>query len=281
MSHAETRTLRLVYDGDCPLCQGIVNGLVRMDLVALERTKAFQDYEGETAEHLWDAGIRNEIAVLDEASGSIRSGVDGLLWILRASWAGPLVALAALPPFRWLTRIGYRLVAYNRHLLAPKDPTRIRCACDADFHLGYRLGLLAIEGLFVLAAVIAFASTFSEGPLLGRPEVRNAFLGVLGLAVVVVLPALRLPRERAFDWVGHLAVAAAEAAVALLPAVVLSRWLAGAVLSSVQAASVLLAILVLGWSLAARRRAVRFLFAAPAAGGAVGAAPQPRTPHSP
>src|SRR6185295_19773665 len=102
--------------------------------------------------------------------------------------------------------------------------------CDADFHLGYRLGLLAIEGLFVLAMVIAFAATFSEGPLLGRPEVRSALRGVLGLAVVVVLPALRLSRERAFDWVGHLAVAAAEAAVALLPAVVLSRWLAGAVL---------------------------------------------------
>jgi hypothetical protein len=191
------------------------------------------------------------------------------------------VALAALPPLGWLARVGYRLVAYNRHLLAPKDPTRIRCACDADFHLGYRLGLLALATVFTLGTAAAFASTLSHGLLAEGPSVLGYVLAVLGLSIVVALPALRLPRERAFDWLGHVAVVAAEAAVALWPAVVLSRWVEGAVLQAVQAASILLVLVVFSWSSAVRMRAMRFVLTAPVQATPVPVARESRPPPSP
>lgn len=259
MSLEESNALRLVYDGDCPLCQGIVNGLARLGLVGPERTKPFQDYQGETSERLWDAGIRNEIAVLEETTGTIRSGVDGLIWILRSSWARPIVALAALPPFLWLARSGYALVAYNRHLLAPKDPARIRCACNADFRPGYRLALLVPALVFALAVAIAFASSVAPAEPVVQSEGKRfpfVLLALAGAWVAAALVGLRGPRERAFDWLGHLVLAADLGAVALLPAVILARYLDGPVLRAVQIGAVGVAVLAVSGSLSRRVRAM-------------------------
>ena len=204
---------RLAYDGDCPLCVGMVGMLARARLVPGDRIRAYQDYEGELAGRLWDAGIRNEIAVVDETSGEIRSGVDGLVWILRSSWARPIVAVLALPPLLAITRACYRVVAYNRHLLAPKDPARMRCACDADFHLGYRVALLA--------PALAFPITIA---FLALP-VSLAALACAAGAIAAAVGLRGMSRERAFDWLGHVVLALDAAAIALLPALVLSHYL--------------------------------------------------------
>ena len=65
----------LVFDGDCPVCVSTVEALEKAGLVPAARRRAYQAFEGDVSARLWDAGIRNEIAVLDESTGVIESGV--------------------------------------------------------------------------------------------------------------------------------------------------------------------------------------------------------------
>jgi predicted DCC family thiol-disulfide oxidoreductase YuxK len=269
MDDASPTDLVLVYDGDCSMCRGVVRALASANLVPPERTRAFQDQTGELAERLERAGIRNEMAVLDLARGEIRSGVDGFVWILRATWARPLVAVAAWPPLAPILRVAYRTIAYNRSILAPKDPGRIRCACDADFRLGYRLVLLVALVALALALAAAFGATLARSGAQAS-ERALALRFAAALAAAWLVPAARaatLPRERAFEWLGHLAVAAALGALLLAPAALLGRWIEGRPLLAAQIAALAVAAAATARSLARRARAAGVALAWVAAWG--------------
>lgn len=230
----------LVYDGDCPLCIAAVNALARAGLVARDAVRAYQDLDGDVAARLWEAGIRNEMAAYDPASGEVWSGVRALLRATRGSRLRPLVRVLELPPVTALLSLGYRLVSYNRRILAPREPGPVRCACDPDFHLGYRLGLVA---LLLATAVLLTLLLGVTLPL--RPEpvpaMRSA-LDMLVLAgsgwVVLMLLALRLPFERYVTWLGHLAVTMNAGLLVQVPGMLLSLVLAGPALGAVQVLSV-------------------------------------------
>jgi hypothetical protein len=71
----------LVYDGDCPMCDRASALAVRL-FPGRPARQPFQSFTGETAGRLDAAEIRNEMAVLDPATGEIRSGIPGFLWLL-------------------------------------------------------------------------------------------------------------------------------------------------------------------------------------------------------
>ena len=133
----------LVYDGDCSMCRKLSALAERRWLVGDARRLPHDAFQGETADRLTRAGIHNELAVIDEGSGEIRSGYDGILWLLERGMLRHLVPLLGFGPIRWLLRHDYRLVAYNRRILAP--PARsVTCACDPDMHVGYRWAFIVV-----------------------------------------------------------------------------------------------------------------------------------------
>lgn len=237
----------LVYDGDCPLCVAAVNTLARAGLVARDAMRPYQDLEGEVAELLWEAGIRNEMAAYDPASGRVRTGVRALLHAMRTSRLGPVVRLLGLPPITALLSLGYRLVSYNRRILAPREPGTVRCACDPDFHAGYRIGLVAI---LIAAAVLLTLLLGVTLPLRADPAsaVQSAtdMLVVAGSGwVALMLLALRLPFERYVTWLGHLAVTMVVGLLVQVPGMLLALVLDGTPLTVVQGLSVLASFTVM------------------------------------
>lgn len=249
----------VVYDGDCSFCVGTARWLSATGLVPRARLRAYQDLEAPLAERAWSAGVRNELVALDPGSERGRAGVRGILWALEGSRARPFARLAARWPFVGALSVAYRLVAYNRRVLAPRDPRRrVECACEPDFHAGYRAALVALLALG--AAALAFAAgSVSELPW--RPVASAGARGLEALVVlgggwpVAALLALRLPAGRRADGIGQLAVAAALGALTFAPYVLVAVLGGGADQHALLALSTAVSATVVAGSL--HRRALR------------------------
>jgi predicted DCC family thiol-disulfide oxidoreductase YuxK len=220
----------LVYDGDCPMCRTFSELARWRWLVGDAGTMRHDAFEGEEAARLEAAGIRNELAVLDRTTGEIRSGYDGIVWLLQEGRVPWLAALLAFPPVRWLLRHDYRLVAYNRRILAPPR-RRAACACDPDLHRGYRwafivaallwTGLIAAAGGYAFWTTGCFWGDIPAGPAGAGHTPWTGPLVPLGWLALAPL-ALLLPSPRGLDHLGHLAWTYAAMVLPLLGAVLLT-----------------------------------------------------------
>ncbi len=246
----------LVYDGDCPLCD-------RMSAFALrflpgEIRQPLQDFSAETADRLDAAGIRNEMAVLAPASGEIRSGVPGLLWLLRGTASPILAPLARLldrPLFRGPLTVLYRLFSFNRRILAPPlaRPAGFRCACDPDDRPGYQLALIALllglalilTALFGAAVAAGTGIEGIESPRRGALQMVIAAGSGWVLLLLALFTALGLPRDLRLRFAGHLGMVMIRGLLVLVPAMLLSLVLSGTVLAVVFGLSVTASFLLM------------------------------------
>jgi predicted DCC family thiol-disulfide oxidoreductase YuxK len=222
----------LVYDGDCPLCNAASAAFVRLRLVRGEDRRPFQEFQGEVRERLLDAGIHNEMAVLDPESGGIRSGFPGFLWLLRETWLAPLARLLDRPLFRGVGDRVYHMVSYNRRILTPPK-SGITCACDPDPSPGYQVALIVLLLAFALVMTALFGAAVARGTGLTTPAL-GAFQMVVAAGsgwVLLFLAALTLPSEVRLPFLGHLGMVMAAGLLVLVPSMLLSLappgpWLA-------------------------------------------------------
>ncbi len=213
----------LVYDGDCPLCQAASAAFVRLRLVGEADSRPFQGFQGEVRERLLDAGIHNEMAVLDPASGDIRTGPAGILWLLRETWLAPLARLLDRPLFRGTLERLYHLVASNRRILTPPK-SNVTCACDPDPRPGYQIALTVLLLTFALGMTALFGAAVATGTGLTTPA-RGAFQMVVAAGsgwVLLFLAALTLPSEVRLPFLGHLGMVMAAGLLVLVPSMLLS-----------------------------------------------------------
>src|SRR5262245_44715111 len=122
----------LVYDGDCPFCTGIARLAVRAGVLPASGPLAFQDADPALAERLRAAGIANEVLVLSRATGELRAGAPGLLWLFDDTRLAPLARPFAHQPLRGALDELYGFVASNRRLFAAPRPRGMACACEPD-----------------------------------------------------------------------------------------------------------------------------------------------------
>ena len=241
----------LVYDGDCSMCAWLSRRSVDLGLVSEEGRRPYQSFEGELALRMEEAGIRNEMLVLEPATGELRAGIDAFLWLVADSRWRPLGRLAALAPVRALLGIAYRTIAYNRRVLAP-PPRGITCACDPDPHAGFRAFFVFVLLAFITAAAWLFGHAASR--VAGG-------IGALPLAVLAVLVGLvllfvfrvRLPPDP-FLLLGNILMVFAAGALVAVPGLALSLLFEGWVARALVGLSLLVGV---GRCLATARRRLR------------------------
>ncbi len=218
----------LAYDGDCPMCLATVGMLESLGLVRPEQLRSNHELDPGELETAQQAGIRNQLVVIDPASGEVRAGSDGLLWIVGDKPGyGALVGLLSLPGLRHLLRFGYEIVSYNRRIISP-PAHQIRCDCEPEVTVGRRLTLIVPAWLFSIVAVAGYGAAAFVGWQLGTAAAGAVFMTVgcytgwllLATAGLVLLPGKRL------DYVAHLSVTMFTGALILLPAIALMPWLA-------------------------------------------------------
>ena len=234
----------LVYDGECSMCESmsalllrVLPGVPGVPGIPGDARRPLQDFPLETAARLDAAGIRNEMAVIAPASGEIRSGIAGILWLLQDTAAAPLARLLDRPLLRGPLTIVYRTISYNRRVLAPPlgRPAGFRCTCDPDDRPGYQLALIAgLLGLALALTVLFGAAVASGTGLESRGRGALQMVIAAGSGWVVLLLALGadigLPRDVRLRFVGHLGMVMVRGLLVLVPSMLLSLVLSGAVL---------------------------------------------------
>ena len=119
-SSAPRPSLVVLYDRDCGLCTATARRLRRWDRHGRLELLPLQDADVADrpglAATVAGLPLKAALHVVDEATGTVRSGGDASLLIGAALPGGWIVrGLGTIPPVRWLVRIGYDVVARNRH----------------------------------------------------------------------------------------------------------------------------------------------------------------------
>ncbi|MFT7677026.1 MAG: putative DCC family thiol-disulfide oxidoreductase YuxK [Planctomycetota bacterium] len=191
----------VVYDGDCFFCRAGVRLLVAVGYTRAADARPFAFYDPDTAARLMRAGIHNELAVLDPGTKEVRSGAVGLLWKLEEGPLWPLAKLLSLPGPKHVCTAAYRLVSFNRRIIAPLPAGQIACACDPDMSFLWRGAFVAL-GLGVAAALaLPYAGMLAAGSAVGVALLAGAGLAtVLAAAVPDGLEAI-LERAGVLAWI--------------------------------------------------------------------------------
>lgn len=96
---------RVLYDGECPLCLGLV-----------DRFGPFISGLGFELGSLQEAGYPLDEMRVVTADGRVYGGADGVVHLVsRVWWGRPLASLTRLPGGMPLARRAYRFVAARRH----------------------------------------------------------------------------------------------------------------------------------------------------------------------
>ncbi len=191
---------------------------------APEQTKANFDLVGPDAEAARQAGIRNQLVVVDPQSGETRAGSDGLLWIIADTPGHKLwTSILGLPVLRQLLRMGYETISYNRRVISPPRH-QITCDCEPEVTVGRRLMLIVPLLLVSLVIAAAFGAAVFVGWNLGAAS-DGALVQMAistGWLVLIVAGLLLLGGMRGLDYVAHLVVTMFAGALILVPAAVLA-----------------------------------------------------------
>lgn len=229
----------LVYDGDCPMCESASALAMRILRLPEERRRAFQSFEGEMSGRLLAAGMQDEMAVIDPASGEIRTGVPGLLGLVRETRAGWVARLLDRPWLHPALSAAYHLIAYNRRTIAPpRRKPAIVCACDPEYRPGWLLALIILLLGFAIGMTALFGAVVDSTTGLSNPA--QMLIAAGSGWVVLFLAALGLPKETRLPFLGHLGMVMAGGLLVLVPSMLLApflnwEWRVGLFLLSVAA----------------------------------------------
>jgi predicted DCC family thiol-disulfide oxidoreductase YuxK len=246
----------LAYDGDCPMCRSTVRLLARYHLVAPEQMRSNHELAGAELQSARDAGIRNQLVVLDRRTGETRSGSDGLLWIVGENPRYRLVArLLGLPVARHALRWGYETISYNRRIISPPGH-QIVCDCEPDVTLARRLMLIVPALIVSNAAIAVFGATVLtriaglSAPFSALAVFSAAAVGFAALAAAVLV---LLRGQNRVDYWGHFSLALLAGSLLLVPASAVAPFVSPNVVVAIACGSIVAAVAVGGLML--RRRA--------------------------
>jgi len=117
----------ILYDGECGFCKRMLRRVLDRDVHHRLRSAAIQDPEGQELLAGMDPDLRMSSWHLVDPDGTIHSGGEALVIVLRLLGRPRLAAL--LERFPRLTDAGYRFVARNRTTISRLTrPRRRGCA---------------------------------------------------------------------------------------------------------------------------------------------------------
>jgi predicted DCC family thiol-disulfide oxidoreductase YuxK len=210
----------IAYDGDCPMCIATIGLLVRWHFVRQQQTRPNYELDESDAELARQAGIRNQLVVIDPQTRETRVGSDGLLWIIgETPGYRALAQVLALPILRQLINFGYQAISYNRRIISP-PAHQIVCDCEPQVTVYRRLTLIVPLLLVSIVIMGAFGAAAFVGCQLGTPLAGALLMEVAsgaGWLLAAIAGFVLLRGMRGLDYLGHLAVTMFVGALILLP----------------------------------------------------------------
>lgn len=221
----------IIYDDNCPLCHWYTGAFVKADLLSQQGRISFSELaQTNLADQMDLHRSKHEIPLVDLQGGKTIYGIDSLIYLLYPRF--PFIKRAmAITPVNYAVRKLYKLISYNRGVMAPSPPRPRLYDCTPEFNWKYRLlfiGLAGVLGLSMLNLSLP-GSIFFPFML--------PFLGGL------LLLGTRFKAQHYITYLGHLAVLAV-----LTGGISLVGWFVPALFPLTG----MLAIVTFGWQYARR-----------------------------
>ena len=104
------------YDQSCRMCVGVTGWLSRIDGKKQFQLEPYQNSEYLIRHPEITSDFEKQIHIIDE-KGKMLKGADAMMEIWRKSghWSSFLPVISRVPPFIWVARIIYKIVAKYRN----------------------------------------------------------------------------------------------------------------------------------------------------------------------
>jgi predicted DCC family thiol-disulfide oxidoreductase YuxK len=199
MKTLEAKTL--VYDSNCPMCSWYTAKMISHNMIGQSNRLAFEQADAASLCKLDMNRARHEIPMIDERTGEVLYGLDGLTLIV-ANTLPVLRPLITCAWFRALLRPLYYFISYNRRIIAGAAQERTdKVSFAPDFNLRWRLALIATGFTYTAWCVYTFAWLMALNPLVMLACVTLYFLLLLSFDLTQNGTAIQK-----WDYLGHLAV---------------------------------------------------------------------------
>lgn len=190
----------LIYDNACPMCNAYSSAFLKTGILDKDGRKSFAEADAGTLAKLDKDRARHEIPLVDNQTGEVLYGLDGLLLIA----ANTLPVFSPLLNSRWFKKILtplYKFISYNRRVIAGSFYGGIGFDCAPDFHLGWRIALIVLGIGYTALGIYLFSL------IAGISNVVMLFAMVLLYFVALMATSLVYNRtfEEKIDYTGHLA----------------------------------------------------------------------------
>lgn len=212
-THRQLANHCIIYDDECPMCALYTGAFVSMDFLDQKGRKPFSQMNPDQFPNLNLNRSKNEIPLVDTATGQVTYGLRSLLKILSHRWA-IFGLVEKVPPLFWLISKFYSFISFNRKVIVPGSGDGK--ACVPTFQLKYRMLYLVFGLLFTAFTYSAFSRLM---PLSELPFHWIGWLGiVVGQLVVPLLLMWNKPLERVMEYLGNLVTIMIIGALLMLPA---------------------------------------------------------------
>jgi hypothetical protein len=125
----------LIFDAECPMCRAYSGTFIKTGMLDKSGREAYQLMNEETCLLIDKDRARNEIALVNTATGEVEYGIDSLFKVMSNSFPF-LKPVFSFSPFRWMVKKLYSFISYNRKVIVPgKNPDD---TCIPDLNIKYR-----------------------------------------------------------------------------------------------------------------------------------------------
>ncbi|WP_187263930.1 DCC1-like thiol-disulfide oxidoreductase family protein [Pontibacter beigongshangensis] len=210
----------IIYDGNCQVCVGLRDLMLRLRLVGEQECVAYQQLQPPLRQQVQAERFRNEMALIDTHGGDTLYGAEGVSFVF-ASKLKLLQPLFRFRPFFLLFRFLYKIIAFNRYLIATPKKQTISCDCYPEAATKFRLVYIGFALLLSVCLTAFFGVSVHQalgvGPGAGAGQL--LLMAGTGWVIQIVLAALFLERQQALDYVGHLGTIMVVGLLVLVPAI--------------------------------------------------------------
>ncbi|NEN24330.1 DUF393 domain-containing protein [Cryomorpha ignava] len=210
---------KLLIDADCPMCQLYGKGFERLHLID---SQTVIPYQNTGDQYCWSVNLdraRSEIAFVDTETKETVYGIDAFIEIVSQNSPG-LNRFLRFSPFHWILLKFYRLISFNRKVIASSKGLNPGLACEPDVHRAYRWTYIISTAIFtgfvlsILGQRLSAALGFTYFPMM---EYGICFGQIIWQGIV----AKSFNKTKFLDYLGNMSTVSFLGALLLIPALLI------------------------------------------------------------
>ena len=217
------RTLKsktIIYDETCPLCDAYTGSFVKAGALGKDGRTTFSDVDNATLTKLDINRARHEIPLMDNATGEVLYGLDGLM-LLMSEMFPFLKPIITKTWFKKMISPVYKFISYNRRVIAGSFYGGVGFDCAPDFSLKWRLALIAFGMSFIAGGIYSFSV------IAGVSNVFMVFVVVFIYFLIMLAADLAFNKtfEERIDYLGHLVTLGIMESVLFVATALIAKFL--------------------------------------------------------